>query len=77
MVKYVLNAGWDKIAKLVEALFETDGLAISNRLARQIKDLWGELEEYDEKPLKFSIVPRKPPTKAQRAGHITLTAMKR
>ena len=77
------NIGWDKVAKLVEALLKTDGIAISNRQANAIVELWKGLDEYDKCPLTYPVIPKRPPTgrfartRNEKAGHISLTAMKR
>lgn len=82
--RYLLNnLGWDKVAKLVEALMETDGIAISNRQAEAIVALWKGLDSYDKRPLTYPAIPKRQPTgqfarmKNERAGHVSLTAMKR
>lgn len=45
--------GWDKVDKLARALLELQGLSVSSNQAAHIKELYGNLLDYDKRPLVF------------------------
>ena len=59
------------------------GLSVSNMQAREITQLYANLDDYDKKPIMFKPRPVRHPkgrfaqSKANRSGHVTIEAMKR
>ena len=51
---------WDKVDHLAKALIELKGLSITNSQARNIKELYDALLDYDKKPITFTARPMKP-----------------
>ena len=69
------------MSKLAEALIGLSGLGITNDQARDIVKLFGNLEEYDKKPLV--LYPGRQGqlrgmfARSKRVGHISVEKMKR
>jgi hypothetical protein len=68
---------------LARAFISLSGLSLTNVQAREIKDLYQGLEEYDKRPLLFQARTIKPSrgqfarSKGNRYGHVTTEAMPR
>lgn len=56
--------GWNRVDQLAVALLDLRGMCVSASQAEVIKKLYGELSEFDKRPLVFE--PRKP--KVDRPG---------
>ena len=75
--------GWDKVDSLAQSLMKLEGLAVTNTQAKEIKKRYGDLLEYDRRPVKFRPRLQKAPRgrfgrrKGNRSGHTSLEAMKR
>uniref|UniRef100_UPI00358E8398 uncharacterized protein n=1 Tax=Myxine glutinosa TaxID=7769 RepID=UPI00358E8398 len=74
--------GWDKVDKLAQALVELSGLCVTNAQAKIIKSLYGQLVDYDTRPLIFKARVRNPPSgrfarMKGSSGHFGVEAVKR
>lgn len=73
--------GWDKVYQLARALLALDGLGLTNAQAREIKELYHQLEEYDKRPLQFTPCKHKKPLgcfgRSKRVDNVSLDYMKR
>lgn len=76
--------GWDKVDRLVTALLDLKGMSVSASQAETIKKLFGDLDEFDVRPLVFN--PRKPKVtrpgrfgkkRFHHSGHATVDMVKK
>ena len=72
--------GWDEVNQLVRALIGLSGLSVMNDQARNIQQLYADLQDYDKRPLTFT--PRQPTALRGRfarfkGGYTTIDQMKR
>ena len=71
--------GWDKVDKLAQALLETSGISLCDSDALEIIELYGQLEEYDKKPIAYEAVERRPASwkfqQRRRAGFVDVLRM--
>lgn len=78
--------GWNNVGALADLLVSLKGLGISDSQAQVVKHLFGQLMEYDRKPIIFKPRVKSPPrggggrfarSKWNRSGHFTTDAMKK
>ena len=76
--------GWDKVGALAVALMEPKGLSVTTGQAEKFVELYRDLLEYDERPVRFQQRLQQRPLcgrfarrKQYDSGHVSLEKMKR